>query len=262
MATERNPLNLFLPTHPKRGFKKGDRVLHNGQGASYRGLVGVVSKVSQGGHDNKIIIQYDNAYRDEVDYTIAWALENLLVCTVDLMEKSCGPEFNQEYFVGKYYSKAITSSTVASSGKKHPISHAGLKQLVEAAIPRNRRYAHAQTGIRVYSSDKAAANAALKKQLRELQRNSTNQPQLELELEMPHIPVEMPQLIAIEIDLHSPAPKFLVMQLHGDDNQRSVVSLAMTMDEIKQLPVGRYETYALYRNLEVKPKAQTELVWG
>ena len=40
------------------------------------------------------------------------------------------------------------------------------------------------------------------------------------------------------------------------------MSLAMTMDEIKQLPVGRYETYTLYRNLVVKPKTQTELVWS
>ena len=79
---------------------------------------------------------------------------------------------------------------------------------------------------------------------------------------MPPIHVEMPQLIAVEIDLNSSDLKFLVMQVHGNDKPRSIVSMAMTMDEIRQLPVGRYETYALYRSLEVKPKAQTELVWS
>ena len=261
MATVRNPLGRFLPTHPKRGFREDDLVLHNGQGASYRGLVGRIRRIeNQFGHC-KIIVGYDNACRDEVDYTVAWALENLLVCCVDLMEKPCGPAFNQEYYVGKYYREAVTAAEVASFGKKHPISHAGLKRLVDTGVPGPKRRSHVLTGMYMYHTDKNGAEQALKEQIRTILETPTSAYR-QMELQMPPSPVEMPQLIAIEIGLSSPAPKFLVMQLHGDDNQRSVVSMAMTMDEIKQLPVGRYETYALYRSLEVKPKAQTELVWS
>ena len=258
MATVRNPLGRFLPTHPKRGFREDDLVLHNGQGASYRGCVGKIRRIeNQFGHC-KIIVGYDNACRDEVDYTVAWALENLLVCCVDLMEKPCGPAFNQEYYVGKYYREAVTAAEVASFGKKHPISHAGLKRLVDAAVPGPKRRSHALTGMYMYHTDKNGAEQALKEQIRTILEAPASA-YLQMELQMSPIHVEMPQPTAAEIDLHN--PRFLVMQLHGDDNQRSVVSLAMTMDEIKQLPVGRYETYTLYHNLEVKPKAQTELVW-
>ena len=261
MATVRNPLDLFLPTHPKRGFREDDLVLHNGQGASYRGLVGRIRRIeNQFGHC-KIIVGYDNAYRDEVDYTVAWALENLLVCCVDLMEKPCGPAFNQEYYVGKYYREAVTAAEVASFGKKHPISHAGLKRLVDAAVPGPKRRSHALTGMYMYHTDKIGAEQALKDQIRTILETPTSA-YLQMEFQMSPIPVEMPQLTTVETDLTSPAPKFLVMRIHGDDGQRGVVSMAMTMDEIKQLPVGRYETYALHRNLVVKPKTQTELVWS
>ena len=261
MATVRNPLNLFLPTHPKRGFREDDLVLHNGQGASYRGCVGKIRRIENQFGQCKIIVGYNNAFRDEAEYSVAWALENLLVCCVDLMEKPCGPAFNQEYYVGKYYREAVTAAEVASFGKKHPISHAGLKRLVDAAVPTPKRRSYALTGMHMYHTDKIDAEHALKEQIRTILETPTSA-YLQMGLQIPPIPVEMPRLIAAEIDLSSPAPKFLVMQLHGDDNQRSVVSMAMPMDEIKRLPVGRYETYALYRSLEVKPKAQTELVWS
>ena len=260
MATERNPLNLFLPTHPKRGFHKGDLVLHNGQGASYRGLVGKIRRIeNQFGH-YKIIVGYDNAYRDEVDYTVAWALENLLVCCVDLMEKRCGPTFNEEYYVGKYYREAVTAAKIAGFGKKHPISHVGLKRLVEAAVPTSERRSHARTGILTYRADKIDAKRALKEQIRAITETSTSA-YLQMELQMSPIPVEMPQPTAVEIDLHSTATKYLVLEMVEQAAVR-IVSRAMTMKEIKQLPVGNYEIYLLSKKLEIKPRTQTELVWS
>ena len=260
MATVRNPLGLFLPTHPKRGFHKGDLILHNGQGAAYRGLAGRIRRIeNQLGHC-KIIVGYDNACRDEVDYTVAWALENLLVCCVDLMEKPCGPAFNQEYYVGKYYREAVTAAEVASLGKKHPISHAGLKRLVDAAVPTSERRSHARTGIRMYHTDKIEATHALREQIRTILETPTSAYR-QMELQMPPIHVEMPKLIAVEIDLHSTATKYLVLEMVEQAAVR-IVSRAMTMKEIKQLPVGNYEIYLLSKKLEIKPRTQTELVWS
>ena len=260
MATVRNPLGRFLPTHPKRGFREDDLVLHNGQGASYRGHVGKIRRiVNQLGHC-KIIVGYDNAYRDEVDYTVAWALENLLVCCVDLMEKPCGPAFNQEYYVGKYYREAVTAAEVASFSKKHPVSHAGLKRLVDAAVPSSERRSHALTGMHMYHTDKIGAEQTLKEQIRTILETPTSAYR-QMELQMPPIHVEMPQLIAVEIDLHSTATKYLVLEMVGPIPVR-IVSRDMTMEEIKQLPVGNYEIYLLSKTLEIKPRTQTELVWS
>lgn len=260
MTTVRNPLGRFLPTHPKRGFREDDLVLHNGQGASYRGLVGRIRRIeNQFGHC-KIIVGYDNAFRDEVDYTVAWALENLLVCCVDLMEKPCGPAFNQEYYVGKYYREAVTAAEVASFGKKHPISHAGLKRLVDAAVPGPKRRSHALTGMHMYHTDKIGAEQALREQTRTIFETPTSAYR-QMELQMPLIPVEMPQLTTVEIDLHSTATKYLVLEMVEQAAVR-IVSQAMTMKEIKQLPVGNYEIYLLSKKLEIKPRTQTELVWS
>ena len=260
MATVRNPLDLFLPTHPKRGFREDDLVLHNGQGASYRGCVGKIRRiVNQFGHC-KIIVGYNNAYRDEVDYSVAWALENLLVCCVDLMEKPCGPTFYQEYYVGKYYREAVTAAEVAGFGKKHPVSHAGLKRLVDAAVPGPKRRSHALTGMHMYHTDKIGAEQALKEQIRTILETPTRA-YTQMELQMSPISVEMPQPTAAEIDLHSTATKYLVLEIVEQAAVR-VVSRAMTMKEIKQLPVGNYEIYLLSKKLEIKPRTQTELVWS
>ena len=260
MATVRNPLGRFLPTHPKRGFREDDLVLHNGQGASYRGCVGKIRRIeNQFGHC-KIIVGYDNACRDEVDYTVAWALENLLVCCVDLMEKPCGPAFNQEYYVGKYYREAVTAAEVASFSRKHPVSHAGLKRLVDAAVPGPKRRSHALTGMYMYHTDKNGAEQALKKQIRTILETPTSA-YLQMEFHMPPIHVEMPQPTAAKIDLHSTATKYLVLEMVEQAVVR-IVAREMTIKEIEQLPVGQYKIYKLANDLIVKPKAQTELVWG
>ena len=260
MATVRNPLNLFLPTHPKRGFREDDLVLHNGQGASYRGCVGKIRRiVNQFGHC-KIIVGYNNAYRDEVDYSVAWALENLLVCCVDLMEKPCGPTFNQEYYVGKYYREAVTAAEVASFGKKHPVSHAGLKRLVDAAVPGPKRRSHALTGMHMYHTDKIGAEQALKEQIRTILETPTSA-YLQMEFHMPPIHVEMPQPTTVETDLHSTATKYLVLEMVEQAAVR-IVAREMTIKEIEQLPVGQYKIYKLANDLIVKPKTQTELVWS
>ena len=260
MATVRNPLDLFLPTHPKRGFREDDLVLHNGQGASYRGLVGRIRRIVNQFGQCKIIVEYNNAFRDEAEYSVAWALENLLVCCVDLMEKPCGPAFNQEYYVGKYYREAVTAAEVASLDKKHPVSHAGLKRLVDAAVPGPKRRSHAITGMYMYHTDKIGAEQALKEQIRTILETPTSA-YLQMELQMPPIHVEMPKLIAVEIDLHSLATKYLVLEMVEPATVR-IISRAMTMEEIKQLPVGNYEIYLLSKTLEIKPRTQTELVWN
>ena len=260
MATERNPLGRFLPTHPKRGFREDDLVLHNGQEASYRGLVGKIRRIENQFGQCKIIVGYNNAYRDEAGYSVAWALENLLVCCVDLMEKPCGSAFNQEYYVGKYYREAVTAAEVASFDKKHPVSHAGLKRLVDAAVPGPTQRSHALTGMHMYHTDKIDAEQAVEEQIRTITETPTSA-YLQMELQMSPIPVEMPQPTAVEIDLHSTATKYLVLEMVEQAAVR-IVSRAMTMKEIKQLPVGNYEIYLLSKKLEVKPKAQTELVWS
>ena len=260
MTTVRNPLDLFLPTHPKRGFREDDLVLHNGQGASYRGLVGRIRRIVNQFEQCKIIVGYDNAFRDEAEYSVAWALENLLVCCVDLMEKPCGPAFNQEYYVGKYYREAVTAAEVASFGKKHPVSHAGLKRLMDAAVPTPKRRSHALTGIHIYHTDKIDAEQALKEQIRTILETPTSAYR-QMELQIPPSPVEMPQPTAVEIDLHSTATKYLVLEMVGPIPVR-IVSRDMTMEEIKQLPVGNYEIYLLSKTLEIKPRTQTELVWS
>ena len=260
MTTVRNPLGRFLPTPPERGFHEDDLVLHNGQEASYRGLVGRIRRIeNQLGH-YKIIVGYDNACRDEADYTVAWALENLLVCCVDLMEKPCGPAFNQEYYVGKYYREAVTAAEVASFGKKHPISHAGLKRLVNAAVPSSKRIPHTFTGVYMYYTDKIRAEQALKEQIRTILETPTSA-YLQMELQMSPIHVEMPQLTAAEIDLHSTTTKYLVLEIVEQAAVR-IVSRAMAMKEIKQLPVGNYEIYLLSKKLEIKPFQVNELVWS
>ena len=238
MAKETNPLNLFLPTHPRRGFHKGDRVLHNGQGASYRGCIGIVKAFERRGGSPKIIVTYDNAYRDEVDYTPTWALENLLVSCVDLMEKDTKPGFNNEYYVGKYYIHAVTASMVGNYATKYPIAHATLKQKVEAAVPRNERPQHSAKGIQQYRMDRLQSESHRIKATKQINQ-------------------ETPMIILVETP-----EQYLVREAVSGINTRETKAMMMTMEEIAALPVGKYEIYSLARNLEVKPKAQTELVWS
>ena len=77
---------------------------------------------------------------------------------------------------------------------------------------------------------------------------------------MSPVPVEMPQPTAAKIDLHSAATKYLVLEAVEQAAVR-IVSRAMTMKEIKQLPVGNYEIYLLSKKLEIKPFQVNELVW-
>ena len=56
--------------------------------------------------------------------------------------------------------------------------------------------------------------------------------------------------------------QYLVREAVSGINTRETKAMMMTMEEIAALPVGKYEIYSLARNLEVKPKAQTELVWS
>lgn len=66
----------YLATHPRRGFRPGDEVIHVGEGVSYRGRLGRVMSVHGSKSSGHIKVLWDHKMT-AMEYSIGWALVNL-----------------------------------------------------------------------------------------------------------------------------------------------------------------------------------------
>ena len=66
----------YLATHPRRGFRPGDDVIHVGEGVSYRGRLGRVMSVHGSKSSGHIKVLWDHKMT-AMEYSIGWALVNL-----------------------------------------------------------------------------------------------------------------------------------------------------------------------------------------
>lgn len=66
----------YLATHPRRGFRPGDEVIHVGEGVSYRGRLGRVVSVHGSKANGHIKVMWDHKMT-AMEYSIHWSLCSL-----------------------------------------------------------------------------------------------------------------------------------------------------------------------------------------
>jgi hypothetical protein len=120
---------MYLITHPRRMFRKGDRVLHVGQGNTYRGHVGTVTHVQGSKLTGKVFVKWpDHVALAAQEYSAAWSRENLLVNVCQLATDL--HDFGGKAYVRKYSDYAIHPAQAdVFVGRITP--HALMKEQVE-----------------------------------------------------------------------------------------------------------------------------------
>ena len=124
----------YLATHPRRGFRPGDEVIHVGEGVSYRGRLGRVVSVHGPKSCGHIKVVWDHKMT-AMEYSIHWALRNLGVHINCLRQNY--PDFDGRKYAAKYMHYGFCGGDVVKgfiltthSIMKHQTD---AKQTVEAA---------------------------------------------------------------------------------------------------------------------------------
>ena len=125
----------YLATHPRRGFRPGDEVIHVGEGVSYRGRLGRVMSVHGPKSSGHIKVLWDHKMTP-MEYSIGWALVNLgahINCLRQQYHDFDGRKYTSKYmhygFCGGDVCKGFTMTTHRTMKEK-----TDAKQAVEEAL--------------------------------------------------------------------------------------------------------------------------------
>ena len=117
----------YLATHPRRGFKPGDEVIHVGEGVSYRGRLGRVISVHGSLTNGYIKVLWDHKMT-AMEYSIGWARASLGVHIHNL--RNDYDSFQGRKYVAKYLHHAFQRGHVIPGFRIMP--HSTMKAQVDA----------------------------------------------------------------------------------------------------------------------------------
>ena len=98
----------YLATHPRRGFRPGDEVIHVGDGVSYRGRLGRVVSVHGSKANGHIKVMWDHKMT-AMEYSIHWSLCSLGVHINCLRQQY--HDFDGRKYAAKYMHYGFWSSS-------------------------------------------------------------------------------------------------------------------------------------------------------
>lgn len=116
----------YLATHPRRGFRPGDEVIHVGEGVSYRGRLGRVISVHGSKSNGHIKILWDHKMT-ALEYSIGWALVNLGVHINCLRQQY--HDFDGRKYASKYMHYGFSGGDVTKGFTVVP--HSRMKETEE-----------------------------------------------------------------------------------------------------------------------------------
>lgn len=119
----------YLATHPRRGFKPGDEVIHVGEGVSYRGRLGRVMSVHGPKSSGHIKVLWDHK-TTAMEYSIGWALVNLGAHINCLRQQY--HDFDGRKYASKYMHHAFQRGHVIPGFQIMP--HSTMKAQVDATV--------------------------------------------------------------------------------------------------------------------------------
>ena len=119
----------YLATHPRRGFKPGDEVIHVGEGVSYRGRLGRVMSVHGSLTNGHIKVLWDHKMT-AMEYSIGWARASLGVHIHNL--RNDYDSFHGRKYVAKYLHHAFQRGHVIPGFQIMP--HSTMKAQVDATV--------------------------------------------------------------------------------------------------------------------------------
>lgn len=226
---------MYLITHPRRMFRVGDKVLHVGQGNTYRGKVGRVVKVEGSKVTGNVTVKWaDNVALGPQRYSAAWSRENLLVHMCDLSTDY--HDFGGRKYVTKY-ARFVIAPSQASILFGRILSHAAMKAKVDSegaanhSIPAHHLSALLGIPVRIDSG----------------------------------APIGEPGVYTVKLNVAEPEPKpakvwdFPVLVRRVGTDRISTVANA---GEWELLQDGEYEIFSKVSSVTVKPVSKKEIVFS
>ncbi|AII26807.1 hypothetical protein AH6C_053 [Aeromonas phage pAh6-C] len=131
----------YLPTHPRRGLRPGDEVIHVGEGITYRGIRGRVMSVRGSKVNGEVMIMWDHKMT-AMKYSIHWCRRMLGVHVNSLRINY--EDFNGQKYVSKYLHYAFHKDAVVRGFAI--TSHATMKHQVDTR-ERRKEAAAAQVDV-------------------------------------------------------------------------------------------------------------------
>ena len=119
----------YLATHPRRGFRPGDEVIHVGEGISYRGRLGRVVSVHGSKANGYIKVMWDHKMT-AMEYSIHWALCKLAVHINCLRQQY--HDFDGRKYAAKYMHYGFSGGEVIKGFAMTP--HQTMKEQTDAKL--------------------------------------------------------------------------------------------------------------------------------
>lgn len=119
----------YLATHPRRGFRPGDEVIHVGEGISYRGRLGRVVSVHGSKANGYIKVMWDHKMT-AMEYSIHWALCKLAVHINCLRQQY--HDFDGRKYTSKYMHYGFSGGEVIKGFAMTP--HQAMKEQTDAKL--------------------------------------------------------------------------------------------------------------------------------
>lgn len=234
----------YLATHPRRGFRPGDEVIHVGEGISYRGRLGRVVSVHGSKANGYIKVVWDHKMT-EMEYSIHWALCKLAVHINCLRQQY--HDFDGRKYASKYMQYGFCGGDVVKGFTMVP--HGRMKSETDAKLEVSKLL----TALDYELLKFLPPNMAPGHYRLEPHENGMGWRVINLDEPVPAKPkVEEPKA-ALGQTVTYPA----IVENRADGTITHVSSEAM----LQSLGEGTYTVYSKVGNISVKPVAQKEITF-
>lgn len=223
----------YLATHPRRGFRPGDEVIHVGEGIFYRGRLGRVVSVHGSKASGYIKVMWDHKMT-AMEYSIHWALCKLAVHINCLRQQY--HDFDGRKYASKYMHYGFCGGDVVRGFTMIP--HEEMKASTDAKLAVEQQF--------------NTSNFSIMQQLRASLEHCmpTN---LEPGIYTSVPPTAEPPKQKPQKEITFPA----IVENRADGTITHVSSEAM----LQSLGEGTYTVYSKVGNISVKPVAQKEITF-
>lgn len=223
----------YLATHPRRGFRPGDEVIHVGEGVSYRGRLGRVMSVYGSKSNGHIKVMWDHKMT-AMEYSIGWALASLGVHINCLRQQY--HDFDGRKYASKYMHYGFCGGDVVKGFTM--VTHQKMKALTDVKLAVEQKFNASNFDImqQFRASLKHCMPTNLEPGIYTIVNSQTEPPKQKPQKEMTF-----------------PA----IVENREDGTITHVSSEAM----LQSLGEGTYTVYSKVGNISVKPVAQKEITF-
>ncbi|UKH48783.1 hypothetical protein QNH07_gp18 [Aeromonas phage BUCT696] len=242
----------YLATHPRRGFRPGDEVIHVGEGVSYRGRLGRVVSVHGSKANGHIKVMWDHKMT-AMEYSIHWSLCSLGVHINCLRQQY--HDFDGRKYAAKYMHYGFCGGDVCKGFAMTP--HRTMKAQTDAKLSIEKSLNESDFDImrQLQSSLLSCMPANLGPGLYTLvpHENGLGWRVIAKAPEPKPAQPAKPEVCEPRKDMTYPA----IIENRADGTITHVSSEAM----LQSLGEGTYTVYSKVGNISVKPVAQKEITF-